>query len=161
MTAGRRGGQSSLEIPGRARFGNGDNSIYAVHVSLDRVARMEHLAVDCSLALPELCATVARALLLPEMRLDFENDTEWGSCELEGIGYNVSRPYRRDTLHSWDPSVPDGCTVGIAISLGADHPHVDDDHWVNATLLASVVPRIAAALGCVVHHHRTWRRASD
>ena len=65
---------------------------------------MEHLALDCSLALPELCAAVARALLLPEMRLDFENDTEWGSCEVDGIGYNVSRPYRRDTLRSWDPA---------------------------------------------------------
>ena len=120
---------------------------------------MEHLAVDCSLALPEICAAVATALQLPALQLDFENETEWGACEVDGVEYNVSRPYRRDTLRAWDPSVPDGCNVGITISLGADHPHVDDDAWVSA-LLASVVPRIAAALGCVVHHHRTWRRGA-
>ncbi len=125
----------------------------------DRVARVEHLALDSSLALPAICAAVATALRLPELRLDFENETEWGSCEVDGLEYNVSRPYQRDTLGSWDPSVPHGCNVGLAISFAADHPHVDDDHWVNATLLASVVPRIAGALGCIVHHHRTWRRA--
>ncbi len=125
----------------------------------DRVARIEHLALGCSLALPAICAAVARALQLPELQLDFENETEWGAVEVDGLEYNVSRPYRRDTLRSWDPSVPYGCNVGLAISFAADHPHVDDDQWVNATLLASVVPRIAAALGCIVHHHRTWRPA--
>ncbi|HEX8111225.1 MAG TPA: hypothetical protein VF516_26020 [Kofleriaceae bacterium] len=44
-------------------------------MELARVGRMEHLAFASEATLEQLCATIEGALLLPEMQLDFENET--------------------------------------------------------------------------------------
>jgi hypothetical protein len=120
-----------------------------------RIARLEHLALQSPLSLQQVCAAIGAALRLPAMHFDCENETEWGLCEMDGIEYSVSRPYRSQTLREWDATVPPGCNVGISLMISKQHPRADDGAWINESLVPSVCARIAEALGCVVHHHRS------
>jgi hypothetical protein len=122
-----------------------------------RIARMEHFALATDRPLKTLCAQLRDALLLPEFQFDRENETEWGWSELDGIEYNVSRPYEAQTLRGWDGSVPEGCNVGITIMLAKSHPRSDDRDWVLASLVPAVAKRLQEALVTVVHHHRSWQ----
>jgi hypothetical protein len=126
-----------------------------------RVARMEHLALETRLALTTLCERVRQEFALPEFQFDHENDTEWGWSELDAIEYNVSRPYRRETLGGWDSSVPAGCNVAICLTLSTAHPRCDDEEWILGSLVASVGSRLHDVMGAPVHHHRTWLKAGN
>jgi hypothetical protein len=126
----------------------------------ERVARMEHFALETTLSLQTLCARIRDEFALPEFQLDCENETEWGWSELDGIEYNVSRPYELRTLRSWDSSVPEGCNVGITLLLAKSHPHHDDSNWIAESLVPVVATRLQRALATAIHHHRSWLRPS-
>ena len=121
-----------------------------------RIARMEHFALETELSLKALCASIREELALPAFHFDGENETEWGWSELDGIEYNVSRPYESTTLREWDPSVPTGCNVGITIEISNTHPRCDDADWIHETFIPVVTRRLHKALATPIHHHRTW-----
>jgi hypothetical protein len=119
---------------------------------------MEHLAFESQLSFPKLCSVVQVALELPSLGHDHENETEWASCEIDEIEYNLSRPFTHDTLRRWDPSVPEGCTTAFTLRLKKTHARIRDEEWMR-TLVESVGGRLARALATSVHHHRTWLEA--
>ena len=90
---------------------------------------MEHLAVDCPLSLQEFCSAMQQRLNLSKFEFDFENETEWGLVESEGIEYNVSRPYERGTLQEWDETVPAGCNFGISLEVSEECPLEQNIEW--------------------------------
>jgi hypothetical protein len=126
-----------------------------------RIARMEHFALATELSLKTLCARLRDALALPEFQFDDENETEWGWSELDGIEYNVSRPYESQTLRRWDGSVPEGCNVGITVMVAKSHPRSDERDWIVASLVPAMAARLQEALATVVHHHRSWEPHGD
>ena len=119
---------------------------------------MEHLAFESRLSFPKLCSVVQIALDLPPLRDDHENETEWASCEIDEIEYNISRPFTEHTLRRWDPSVPEGCSVAFTLMLHKAHARIRDEEWIGA-LVESVGGRLARSLATSVHHHRTWLEA--
>jgi hypothetical protein len=121
-----------------------------------RVGRLEHFALQTQLSLKALCARIQDEFALPEFQFGCENETEWGWSELDGIEYNVSRPYQSKTLRSWDSSVPEGCNVGISIMLAKEHPRCNDSDWILESLVPAVGKRLNKALATAIHHHRSW-----
>ncbi|MHB8418322.1 MAG: hypothetical protein ACYDCL_09615 [Myxococcales bacterium] len=118
--------------------------------------RMEHLALETSLPLVEVCKGICRALRLPRMAFDAEDKAEWGSCLAEGVEYSASRPYRQGTLREWDSSVPTGCDIGLSVGIEATHPDAVDPTWAVEVLVPSIGQRVADVIGCRVFHHRSW-----
>jgi hypothetical protein len=116
---------------------------------------MEHLAFASQLSFPKLCSVVRIALDLPPLSGDHENETEWASCEVDEIEYNLSHPFKSHTLRQWDSSVPEGCTVAFTLMLEKTHARIRDEEWMGA-LVESVGGRLARSLATAVHHHRTW-----
>jgi len=110
----------------------------------------EHLALRTPLDLYACCAVVQAALGTGPFRFESENETEWGEAlGADGTTINVSRPYQEATLQQWDPSVPEGCNVGVTV-------------WSGTTLdVATLAQTLAEALGVPVHHHRTWHRPGE
>lgn len=111
----------------------------------EHALRMEHFALETTLSLEVLCARLRDALSLPPFEFDYENKTEWGLVEVDGIEYNVSVPYAAGTLREWDPSVPDGCNVGIVLLFGR----------ADSRSIASWVDTLTRALALPVQHHRS------
>ena len=130
-------------------------------MEFDRIRLMEHLAIDCPLSLQEFCDAVQRRFGLPAFEFDFENETEWGLVEHEGIEYNVSRPYERGTLEEWDGSVPVGCNFGVRLMVSQDCPPNRDAEWSSAELVPHIGQGLADLLGRRVYHHRTWVGAGE
>jgi hypothetical protein len=130
-------------------------------MEFDRIRLMEHLAVDCPLSLQEFCDAMRRRFGLPAFEFDFENETEWGLVEHEGIEYNVSRPYERGTLEEWDGSVPVGCNFGVTLMVSQDCPPGHDAEWSSAELVPHIGQGLADLLGRRVYHHRTWVGAGE
>lgn len=121
---------------------------------------MEHLTLSTPMDIDETCACVRDALGLPPMLMDAENETSWGWVVVDGIEYNVSRPYEPGTLQRWDDTVPPGCDVGITVIFKPDHPRLADlaalERWIATDLIPDVARKLAAAFGTSVHYHRTW-----
>lgn len=113
---------------------------------------MEHLAVQSSLSLSELCSAVQEALDLPGFELDRENETEWGTSIKDGVKYNISRPYRSGTLRTWDSSVPVGFNIGLSLAF-SDAALIA--HPTSQQLVFATARKLAIVLGVVVYH-RTW-----
>jgi len=107
---------------------------------------MEHLALKSELGLKELCDLLYSIFNMLPFVFDFENETEWGESEFNGIKFNVSRPFEEGTLQEWDDSVPDGCNFGIALSC---------DTAQNIPI-PDISSKIANELRTKVIHRRTW-----
>lgn len=125
-------------------------------MDIDRVARMEHFAFDTPLSLRALCARVRDAFGLPGFQFGQENETEWGWAEIDGIEYNVSRPYAPGTLHTWDDTVPERCTAALTLCLAGEHPRVSNEAWILEELVTSVGQHLSRAVATTVYHHRSW-----
>jgi hypothetical protein len=125
-------------------------------MEFNRVRFMELLAIDCPLSLQKFCDAMQREFGLPDFTFDFENETEWGLVEHEGVEYNVSRPYERGTLEEWDGSVPAGCNLGITLMVSQDCPPGQDAEWSSAELVPLIAQGLADLLGRRVYHHRSW-----
>lgn len=121
----------------------------------DRTRFMEHLALDCPHWLRHFCDAARERFGLPAFAYDCENETQWGWVEYEGIEYNVSRPYDRDTLEGWDGSVPFGCNFGVTLSVSWDCPADWDAVWSTTLLVPRVGQGLADLFGRPVYHHRT------
>ena len=115
-----------------------------------------HLALQSNLELETFCKVFSSLNDLPPFRFDFENETEWGEVELNGIWYNVSRPYEAGTLHAWDATVPSDCNFGI--TLGTQKKLSFSEVFKNefAALTSRIAQKLAVKLNTTVYHHRTW-----
>jgi hypothetical protein len=125
-------------------------------MEISRIRFMEHLAVDCPLSLEEFCSRVKRRFELPDFEFDWENETEWGLVECEGIEYNVSHPFERGTLQEWDESVPAGCNFAITLSVSQERPPEQDVEGSSAELVPNIGQALADLFERQVYHHRTW-----
>ena len=123
---------------------------------IDRIAVTEHLALHSMLALHPFCERVRQVLCLPAFLFDCENMTEWGSVEVDGIEYNVSRPYEVGTLQKWDDTVPPECNFGISLIVCRDHELADSQDSIYSCLVKPVGERLANEFAVPVHYHRTW-----
>ena len=123
----------------------------------DGPAYSEHLAVATSAPLVEFCTRLHEVLGLPPFRFQAENETEWGSVVVEGLEYNVSRPLDPGSLHEWDESVPQYCTLGISLIVHQDHAHARSVEWAAENVVPGVAEAIAAEFATVVFYHRSWR----
>lgn len=125
-------------------------------VNIENIVKIEHLAVAARFSLRDFCARFRLALSLPAFAFDCENDTEWGCVRVDGIEYNVSRPYETGTLQSWDETVPDGCDFGISLCVLRGHPQAEDDVWIDTHLVVRAGEALARELKMEVFRHRTW-----
>lgn len=119
---------------------------------MDEVKLMEHLAVKSNLSLIEFCEKFISILGLPKMKFDAENETEWASVEVEGIEYNVSRPYEKGTLQQWDDSVPSDCNFGISLIFKSK-----ETKQIESNRFAKQVSKLLAeGMKTDIYFHRTW-----
>ncbi len=122
----------------------------------ERTSLMENLAFHSPLSLRDCCEGLRRTLDLPEFFFDCENETEWGLVEVDGLEYNVSRPYKKGTLQSWNNSTPPDCNFGMILIFYRDHDHAGDHEWAEEHVVLPVSQAIADALDTPVHYHQTW-----
>ena len=124
-------------------------------MEFDQIRFMEHLALDCRLSLHNFCEAMQRRFELPTFEFDAENETAWGLVEHKGIEYNVSRPYKRGTLHEWDDSVPEDCNFGVILMVSRECPPSQNPDWSLADLVPNISQGLANLFRCRVYHHRT------
>jgi hypothetical protein len=125
-------------------------------MEINRIRFTEHLAIDSQLSLQEFCSAIQQRLGLPDFEFDYENETEWGLVEYEGIEYNVSRPYEPGTLQGWDETVAAGCNFKVTLTVGKERPSDQDIEWSSAELVPSIGQVLAELFDTPVYHHRTW-----
>ena len=123
---------------------------------LDRIAMVEHLAIRSHHTLHSFCERFRQLLNLPEFQFSFENETEWGLVELEGIEYNVARPYDVGTLQKWDDTVPVGCNFGISLIVDRQRTQSGERDWTLNHLVAPIGQTLANGFAAPVYYHRTW-----
>ena len=124
------------------------------------VKRLEHIALKSDLDLLTFGEKFQKALSLPKMEYDYENETEWLDIEYDRINYNISKPYEDGTLQEWDDTTPEGCNFGIVLGIHKDHPNVFDNAWVD-NMVANVCRQLAITFSINVHHHRTFTFGID
>jgi hypothetical protein len=117
---------------------------------------MEHMSVRSSLTLRKFCSRLARALGLPGFAFDSENETEWGLVVVDGVEYNVSRPYKPSMLQQLDSTTPDGCNISVSIVLYSGCARANDHVWVADNLVVPVSLKICNEFKTDVYYHRTW-----
>ena len=122
----------------------------------DRIAFIEHLALRSDLGLNDVCQHLASDLGLQPFQFDSENETEWGSVEVDGVEVNVSKPYEVGTLQRWDSTTPRACNFGILLIIATGHPVYSDHERAVEGLVPSYAQGIADALMTDVYHHRWW-----
>jgi len=119
------------------------------------IKRLEHITLRSDFDLPAFGEKFEKALSLPSMVHDYENETEWLNIEYDGISYNISRPYEEGTLQEWDDTTPEGCNFGIVLSIHKDHPHVLNNVWID-NMVANICGQLAKTFNTTVYHHRTF-----
>jgi len=129
-------------------------------MDIETIKRLEYVTLQSDLDLMTFGEKFQKALMLPQMDYDYENETEWLDIDHDGINYNVSRPYEEGTLQEWDDTTPEGCNFGIVLGIHKDHPHVLDDTWVDSTV-AIVCRQLAETFQTTVYHHRTFTSGID
>ncbi len=129
-------------------------------MDIQTIKRLEHVTLKSDLDLKSFGEKFQKALMLPPMAYDYENETEWLDIDHEGINYNVSRPYQEGTLQEWDDTTPEGCNVAIVLGIHKDHPNVLDDMWVDNTV-ANICRQLADAFQTTIYHHRTFTFGVD
>lgn len=122
--------------------------------------RLEHICLYCEQDLKSFGEKFQTVLTLPTMEYDFENETEWLTVDVDGINYNISKPYEEGTLQEWDEETPKDCNIGIVISLHKDHVFVSDNLWVDK-MVANICRKLAKALNTTIYHHRTFIFGQD
>ena len=125
-------------------------------MEINRIRFMEHLAINSPLSLKEFCSAMQRNFELPDFEFDYENETEWGLVEYEGIEYNVSHSFERGTLQEWDKTVPMGCNFGISLEVSQDCLPEQNIEWSSAELVPNIGQALAELFDTPVYHHRTW-----
>src|SRR5689334_16242943 len=125
-------------------------------MNLDKIARIEHLALYSNRTLEDFCKEFRMILNLPEMIYDYENETEWMETDVDNIHYNVSRPYEEGTLQEWDNSVPQGCNIGVSIGIYDEHHHAKNPEWLYENIVRALAIKISAHFKTEVFYHSSW-----
>ena len=121
----------------------------------DVIRRLERICLKSDLDLTGFGEKFQNVLTIPEMEYAHENETEWLEIDLDGINYNISRPYEEGTLQEWDDTTPEGCNFGIVLSIHKDHPSVLDNTWVE-NMVATICKQLATTFNTTVYHHRSF-----
>ena len=122
--------------------------------------RLEHICLKSDLDLLTFGEKFRIALSLPTFEHDYENENEWLTVDLDGLNYNVSKPYEEGTLQEWDDTTPEGCNIGIVISIHKDHSFVLDNAWVD-NFVANFCRLLTKTFNTTVYHHRTFTFGID
>ncbi|MES2566277.1 MAG: hypothetical protein V4565_05390 [Bacteroidota bacterium] len=129
-------------------------------MDIKETKRLEHICLKSDLDLKSFGDKFQTVLSLPTMEHDFENETEWLTVDLDGINYNISKPYEEGTLQEWDDETPEGCNIGIVLSIHKDHTYVLDNSWVDK-MVANVCGQLAKTFNTIIYHHRTFTFGVD
>ncbi|WP_228005179.1 hypothetical protein [Leptospira borgpetersenii] len=70
--------------------------------------------------------------------------------------YNVSRPYKKGTLHRWDNTIPKNCNFGISLSVFKENSKLLYLELRHSELVVSVAQTISNEFQTSVYYHRTW-----
>jgi hypothetical protein len=122
---------------------------------------MEHMAIKSMLSLDAFCEVAQKALGLPKFEYDAENETEWGIAVKDGVEYNISRPYKAETLRTWDPTVPHGCNFGLILIFPKDLATTIQASAALVEHVGRTLPRLLALPFPITVHgwglSTTWR----
>ena len=121
-------------------------------IETEQIESMEHLALFANIELKEFCKRFISVLGLPQMKFDYENETEWGDVEHNGIGYNVSKPYKKGMLQEWDSSTPESCNFGICLIFGKGI----FTEKIKSEIIQKTGDKLAKEFATTVTYHRTW-----
>jgi hypothetical protein len=122
--------------------------------------RLEHICLKSDMDLKTFGEKFQTALSIPTMEHDYENETEWLTVDEDRLNYNISRPYDEGTLQEWDDTTPEGCNIGIVLSIHKDHPFVLDNSWVD-NIVANICRKLVKTFNVTVYHHRTFTFGVD
>jgi len=125
-------------------------------MQLNRISIIESLAINCSLSLKQFCKAMQKHFGLPDFNFDFENETEWGCVEVNGIEYNISRPYKAEILREWDETVPQGCNFSVSLEVSQEFLKGKESKSELSDLLIRIGQGVADLFNRDVYYHRTW-----
>lgn len=148
------------EIELRVQISGSFHFIQTIRMDIQTIRRLEHVTLQSDLDLLTFGERFRKALKLPPMKHDNENETEWFDVDQDGINYSVSRPYEEGTLQDWDDTTPEGCNFGIVLGIHKDHPNVFDNIWVD-NMVREICQQLAATFNTSVYHHRTFTFGVD
>ncbi len=118
----------------------------------EQIETTEHFALFANIELKEFCKRFISVLGLPQMEFDYENETEWCDVKHNGIEYNVSRPYKKGTLHEWDSSVPESCNFGICLMFEKGI----FTEKIKSEIIQKIGITLAKEFNVNIVYHRTW-----
>jgi len=121
-------------------------------IETEQIESKEHLALFAPMGLKEFCKRFKSILKLPQMEFDYENETEWCNVKHNGIEYNVSRPYKKGTLHEWDSSAPESCNFGICLSFRKGF----FAKKIKSEIIKNLGNKLAKEFNTNITYHRTW-----
>lgn len=119
----------------------------------------EHLTFKSDTGLKEVFEKLREKVKLSHVEYDYENETEWyRAFDDDSIEVNISKPYKTDTLHKWDSSVPLGYTFGVSLSSSkADFDYnkkIYDEDFVLKQLIPKYIKIFQSIVGSEVLYHR-------
>ncbi len=119
-------------------------------MDIEQINKIEYFAVAIEIGLTEFCSRFQKILELPNMNYDYENETEWGEINYNGIDYNVSKPYDVGTLTEWDSTVPKNCNFGISFGISKTKNSLEENE------INQIGNLLSTEFKTNVYYHRTW-----
>ena len=119
----------------------------------------EHLALNSDLCLKDFFDKLCQEVEIYDIEYDFENETEWYKAyDIDNIEINVSRPYKVETLHEWDETVPVGCNFGISLLSNKGTFEYNEMKYNENYVINYLIPKyknvIKKASNSDVYYHR-------
>ncbi|MGI4788626.1 MAG: hypothetical protein ACRYFS_07225 [Janthinobacterium lividum] len=127
-------------------------------MSVEATKISEGLVAISSLSLTEFCTLLSEHLNLPFFSEDSENETEWAEAGDASFAVNVSRPYKRTTLHKWDKRIPVGYNFDISLNIGKEASSELTQEWLIEKMIPTYGKIIANICQCEVIQIRGWPR---
>ncbi|TGL92939.1 hypothetical protein EHQ76_19255 [Leptospira barantonii] len=82
------------------------------------VRLIDHYYLYSKISLKKFCSAIQEELNLDSFEFDSENENEWAIAESDDLILNVSRAYRKDTFHEWNPKdCPPGCNYSLEFTV--------------------------------------------
>ncbi|PJZ40269.1 hypothetical protein CH370_17315 [Leptospira kmetyi] len=123
------------------------------------VRLIDHYYLYSKISLKKFCSGIQEELNLDFFEFDSENENEWAIAESDDLILNVSRAYRKDTFHEWNPKdCPPGCNYSLEFTI----KETASENWNEALFRESWFSRwkefFAKKFSCMEITHR-WKSA--
>jgi len=116
-------------------------------MDIENISKIEHFSAFVDLSLKEFSQQFRLLLELPEMTLNFDNQTESAEVYFKGVNYTINKS---DSLNKYDDNIPENHNFGIVLSI--DKINID----FNNTKLEAIGNLLSTSFNTDLLHFRTW-----